>query len=392
VTRCYRIGVQVVLGTVFISASWCLVTVSRSPSVPSRAAQDLQSGAFPLGEFQLVERSGRSVTQADLSGRVWIAAFIFTRCPLSCPRISSVMKGLQTRLARTDVLLVSTTVDPEYDTPAVLSSYAERFGASPERWWFLTGSRSSIYDLVQNHFKLSLVEVGPSDRSTGAEAITHSDRLALVDRGRIVGFFESSDEDALDALVARASRLALPRWVRTLPTVNASLNAVCAALLLAGWFLVRRRHVIPADGSARTAHPAPSVALIDRPVVRAHATCMLLAVATSTLFLVSYLVYHSQAGSMPFRQGGALRVIYFTILLSHTVLATFGVVPLVVLTLIRALRNDFTKHVPIAQVTFPIWLYVSITGVVIYLILYGRPVSHSSAYPLSEPVAATKSE
>jgi len=390
VTKSYRLGVQVVLGTVFISATWCLVTVSRSPSVPPRAGQDVEPGAFPLGEFQLVERSGRSVTQADLAGRVWIAAFIFTRCPLSCPRISSVMKDLQTRLAKSNVVLVSTSVDPDYDTPAVLSSYADRFGASPDRWWFLTGSRSSIHDLVQNRFKLSLAEASPADRSTGVEAISHSDRLALVDRGQIVGFFESSDQDALDALVARASRLALPRWVRTLPTVNASLNALCAILLLAGWLLVRRRHVITPERSARTAHPTPTAALIDRPVVRAHATCMLLAVATSTLFLVSYLVYHSQAGSMPFRHGGALRVTYFTILLSHTVLATFGVVPLVVMTLIRALRHEFTKHVAIAQVTFPIWLYVSITGVVIYLMLYGLPVSRSGGYSLSEPATAAQ--
>jgi len=390
VTKSYRLGVQVVLGTIFISASWCLATVSRSPTVPPRAGQDVEPGAFPVGTFQLVERSGRSVTQADLAGRVWIAAFIFTRCPLSCPRISSVMKGLQTRLAKTDVLLVSTSVDPDYDTPAVLSSYAVRFGASPDRWWFLTGSGTSIHDLVVNRFKLSLVEVSPADRSTGVEAISHSDRLALVDRGQIVGFFESSDQDALDALVARASRLALPRWVRTLPTVNASLNALCAALLLAGWFLVRHRHVIPAEGSARTAHPTPSVALIDRPVIRAHATCMLLAVTTSTVFLVSYVVYHSQAGSMSFRHGGALRVTYFTILVSHTVLATFGVVPLVVLTLVRALRHDFARHVSIAQVTFPIWLYVSITGVVIYLMLYGLPFSMSRGYPPSEPATAAQ--
>jgi len=383
VTKSYRLGVQVVLGTIFVSASWCLATVSRSPTVPPRAGQDVEPGAFPVGTFQLVERSGRSVTQADLAGRVWIAAFIFTRCPLSCPRISSVMKGLQTRLAKTDVLLVSTSVDPQYDTPAVLSTYAERFGASPERWWFLTGSRSSILDLVVNRFKLSLVEASPADRSMGGEAISHSDRLALVDRGQIVGFFESSDQEALDALVARASRLALPSWARNLPTVNASLNALCAGLLLAGWFLVRRRHVINAEGSARAAYPHGSGALIDRPVVRAHATCMLLAVATSTLFLVSYLVYHGQAGSVPFRHGGAFRVLYFTILLSHTVLATFGVVPLVLLTLTRALQHDFRKHVPIAQVTFPIWLYVSITGVVIYLMLYGIHFAGSGGYRLT---------
>jgi uncharacterized membrane protein YozB (DUF420 family) len=104
---------------------------------------------------------------------------------------------------------------------------------------------------------------------------------------------------------------------------------------------------------------------------------MLLAVATSTLFLVSYLVYHFQVGSIPFRHSGLLRFAYFTILLSHTLLATFAVVPLVMLTLGFAVRRDFVRHRRIARVTFPIWLYVSITGVVIYLMLYHLPLPAS---------------
>jgi protein SCO1/2/putative membrane protein len=288
------------------------------------------------------------------------------------------MKELQTRLGRTDVLLVSISVDPEYDTPAILTTYAQRFGASPARWWFLTGSAASIHDLVVNRFKLSLGDASPADRSAGADAITHSDRLALVDRGQIVGFFESGDPRDLDLLVARASRLALPRWVRGLPTINASLNALCSALLVAGWWLIRRRvsttGMPPSNSGDRATYPA----VLDQPVVRAHATCMLLAVAASTLFLVTYLVYHSQAGSVAYRQGGTLRIVYFTVLLSHTALATFGVVPLVILTLVRALRRDFARHARIAQVTFPIWLYVSITGVVIYVMLYGVPKSGAS--------------
>jgi protein SCO1/2/putative membrane protein len=380
VTRSYRLGVQVVFITVLLSASLALAMVSREPSVAPRAGQDLPRGAFPVGEFQLVERSGRTVTQADVADRVWIAAFIFTRCPLSCPRISSVMRGIQARLTRTDVLLVSISVDPDHDSPAVLSSYAAQFGASPDRWWFLTGTRSSIHDLVVNRFKLSLAETTPADRATGGEAISHSDRLALVDRGQIVGLFESNDQPASDALVARARRLALPRWVKVLPTLNASFNALCTALLLAGWWLIRRFRVInvpPAPGASESTGPA---SLTVRPIVRAHATCMLLAVAASTLFLISYLVYHGQAGSMSFRHGGAVRIVYFSILLSHTILASLGVVPLVLLTLFRAVRRDFAKHARVAQITFPIWLYVSITGVVIYLMLYGPAFLEGSGY------------
>jgi protein SCO1/2/putative membrane protein len=105
---------------------------------------------------------------------------------------------------------------------------------------------------------------------------------------------------------------------------------------------------------------------------------MLLAVLTSALFLISYLVYHGQAGSVSFRHHGGLRVVYYTILGSHTLLATFGVVPLVFVTLTRAVRSDFRRHARIASVTFPIWLYVSVTGVVIYLMLYHLPADASS--------------
>jgi uncharacterized membrane protein YozB (DUF420 family) len=163
-----------------------------------------------------------------------------------------------------------------------------------------------------------------------------------------VGFFASDDTAAIKSLTATATRLAgmAKPWVRALPALNATLNASCALLLAAGWYFIR---------SSRT---------------RAHATCMLLAVAVSALFLASYLLYHFQVGSVPYRGQGGSRFAYFTILISHTLLATFGVVPLVVITLYRALRQQFEKHARMARVTFPIWMYVSITGVVIYLMLY----------------------
>jgi protein SCO1 len=376
VSRSYRLGVQIVLGTVLISAIVCGFGVNRAPAVVPRAAHDLGLGALPLVNFSLTERSGRIVTLADLRDRVWIASFIFTRCPLSCPRISTVMKGLQDGLKKTNVLLVSISVDPDHDTPAVLTEYANRFGASPDRWWFLTGPKALTLDLVQNGFKLAMAESTPSDRTEGVEAISHSDRLALVDGGRVVGLFETTDQDVLDDLVARARRLALPTWVHVLPTVNASLNALCAIFLTAGWRFVRLR-LSPQLSFAPGSAPHPRVSLLELPAVRAHVVCMLLAVATSAIFLCCYLVYHYQAGSMPFRHGGTLRWAYFTILLSHTLLATFGVVPLVTLTLVRAARRDYARHLRIAQVTFPIWLYVSVTGVVIYLLLYHWPVTAS---------------
>jgi uncharacterized membrane protein YozB (DUF420 family) len=136
-----------------------------------------------------------------------------------------------------------------------------------------------------------------------------------------------------------------PAWLAWLPTLNAVLNATSAALVLAGWGFIRRRRIA------------------------AHRACMAGAVVASALFLVSYLAYHARIGSMPYRGTGPLRVAYFAILISHTLLAAV-IVPLVAVTLTRALRERFEAHRRIARVTLPIWLYVSVTGVVIYLMLY----------------------
>jgi protein SCO1/2/putative membrane protein len=367
----------IVVLTVFVSAAICWAR-GGAQTVPIRAAQELEPGTFPVGDFDLVERSGRSVSQVDLADRVCIASFIFTRCPLSCPRITGVMKDISARLATTNVLLLSFSVDPEYDTPAILAVYARKFGASPDRWWFLTGPKETIHDLVRGRFKLPLMEAGPAEPATEREAITHSDRLALIDRGQMVGLFDSTDVHAVDSLVARARRLALPRWVRLLPTINASLNAACAALLLAGWVFIRSRMRAAPIGGGENPLESARVPLTKHVAVRRHIVCMIAAVTSSMLFLVCYLVYHYQAGSMPFRGGQVLRICYFTILVSHTLLATLGVVPLVIVTLMRALRSDFNGHRRIAQMTFPIWLYVSLTGVAIYAMLYLLPVTSNS--------------
>jgi putative membrane protein len=130
-----------------------------------------------------------------------------------------------------------------------------------------------------------------------------------------------------------------------LPTVDAALNATSAALLTLGYVFIRRGNV------------------------RAHKTCMLSAVGTSALFLACYLTYHYFHGTTRFTGHGAVRPVYFTILISHTVLAA-AIVPLVVTTLYRALRGRFALHRRIARWTLPAWLYVSVTGVVVYWMLY----------------------
>jgi uncharacterized membrane protein YozB (DUF420 family) len=133
--------------------------------------------------------------------------------------------------------------------------------------------------------------------------------------------------------------------VRDLPTLNALLNATAALLLLAGWWLIRRKKR------------------------DAHRRVMLAAVATSVLFLASYLVYHFDVGSVRFQGHGAVRVAYLAILLSHTVLAA-AIVPMVVVTLARALRGRFEAHRAIARYTLPVWIWVSVSGVVVYWMLY----------------------
>ncbi len=133
--------------------------------------------------------------------------------------------------------------------------------------------------------------------------------------------------------------------VYDLPTVNAVLNATAAGLLVWGYTLIRRGRK------------------------EAHRRVMLAAFAVSVLFLTSYLIYHAQAGSVRFQKTGAIRTVYLSILLTHTVLAA-AVPVLAVITLTRALRGRFGAHRRIARWTLPVWLYVSVTGVVVYLMLY----------------------
>ena len=136
-----------------------------------------------------------------------------------------------------------------------------------------------------------------------------------------------------------------PALISTLPAVNAMLNGTSALLLVSGYLLIRRRKVT------------------------AHKTCMVTALVVSTVFLMSYLTLRYYAGMTRFTGQGWIRPVYFAILISHTVLAA-TIVPLALVTLARALRGRFDKHVRIARWTLPLWLYVSVTGVLVYLILY----------------------
>ena len=150
-------------------------------------------------EFTLVNRDGRTVRRADLAGSPWIADFIFTRCPASCPMMTSRMARLDRELPRgLEVRLVSISVDPEHDTPEVLQRYAESFKA-PARWLFLTGDGEQIYRLSKEGFKLG-VDAAPQGVET-AEPILHSTRFVLVDgEGRIRGYYDAFDAESMKTL------------------------------------------------------------------------------------------------------------------------------------------------------------------------------------------------
>jgi uncharacterized membrane protein YozB (DUF420 family) len=134
-------------------------------------------------------------------------------------------------------------------------------------------------------------------------------------------------------------------WVSLLPHLNASLNAAAAVLLLIAWRLILARRIA------------------------AHRRVMISAFLTSALFLASYVVYHASAGSRPFAGTGPVRVVYFAILIPHVILAA-AVLPLAVVTLRRGLRRDDARHRALARITLPVWLFVSVTGVAVYVLLY----------------------
>ena len=133
--------------------------------------------------------------------------------------------------------------------------------------------------------------------------------------------------------------------ITDLPTVNVSLNAMSGVLLLLGYAFIRRKKILP------------------------HQLCMLGATFMSTFFLISYVTYHYYAGSRPFTGVGPVRLLYFAVLISHVILAALAP-PLVAVTLYRAFRGQIGRHRSIARLTLPLWLYISLTGVIVYWMLY----------------------
>jgi protein SCO1/2/putative membrane protein len=343
-----------------------LLAAAATPAARGQALPVL----YPAPTFSLTNQDGKTVTNQDLRGKTWIVDFIFTRCPGPCPIMTSKMVGLSKLVTHPDVRFVSITVDPEFDTPAVLKQYAQVRGATDPRFNFLTGDPKVIYPLAKQGFKL-VAEHGDPDAP-----IMHDERFLLVDGGgNVRGIYHSKDDGAMAKLAGDASALAsgsatspagdltddgplhlrvttapaLTRrdvMIMQFPKLNASLNATAGIFLCFGMMMIKARKV------------------------KAHAVCMIAAVIASIAFLACYLTYHYLNGGRPTRfPESPWKPVYLAILISHTILAVV-ILPLIVMTLVRAARRQWDRHRRIARPTFWLWLYVSATGVIVYWMLY----------------------
>jgi len=241
----WGIGVLVILlvaaGGALATRPWLGSRLARTLGLPTspgqgRGALETLGVYWEVPDFALVERSGRRVTRTELLGKVWIANFFYTECTETCPLQSASMARLQADLAgEKDVRLVSISIDPAHDSPQVLSEYATRFRADPERWLFLTGSKDAIYRLAIEGFRLGVTDQGEKVQRApgGARAwlepvpawahpvpnperkpIIHSSRFVLVDRhAQIRGYYHGTDSESLERL-RRDARVVLRETLR----------------------------------------------------------------------------------------------------------------------------------------------------------------------------------
>jgi protein SCO1/2 len=185
-------------------ARFALLTTALAAVLGCQSAEKPLDVLGGLPPFSLIERSGRKVTAQEMVGHVWVANFIFTKCPDFCPALTGRFAQLQTRLAggSDPIRLVSITVDPVHDTPEVLREYADRAKAG-EHWLFLTGPSVRVGTLLRDGFKVAFADNGPAD-----SPITHSDRFVLVDRKlQIRGYYHGQDQADVDRLARDAIAL-----------------------------------------------------------------------------------------------------------------------------------------------------------------------------------------
>ncbi|MEM9381670.1 MAG: DUF420 domain-containing protein [Planctomycetota bacterium] len=342
-------------------------------------APDAPSLPYAVPDFEFVDRSGASVTRESLLGQPWIGVPFFVKCTGPCPSITrDISERLMPLLEGTPIRVVSFSLDPTIDTPDKLDTYAEAFGADDERWLFVrSDSEKEMHRFLNEGLKVP-VQRDPEAEDPGL-AIVHGTRMPVVDaEGRIAGWYELRDP-SLDSpvsgeigipideaepilvgryalLAARARALAGLEWTWPLkrpsriPLVNASLNATAFVLLIAGVLAIRR--------GRRKLHEA----------------LMKCAFLVSAAFLACYLYYHFvvlpiSGGPTKYNGVRAAKAAYLGMLLTHVVLAIVNL-PMVLRVLWLAHKEDWERHKRLARWTFPIWVYVSLTGVLVYLVLY----------------------
>ncbi len=358
---------------------------SSEPSPPV-VQLDPDADAVPwspleISDFTLVDQNGETVTAEDLRGKPWVASFIFTRCAGACPLLVKQVYDINQAVADEDIRFVTITVDPEHDTVEKMRQYAEIYDADPERWLFLTGEKSEVYRLIRHGFKVAAWENFGTDRLPGYE-FAHSLSLVHVGPdGKVLGMYASGQESEVLSLQRvlqgkietpvenrpvqpespppPAQREAppadplseLPDWAARLPRTNAMLNGLATVLLLVGFSAIKAGRV------------------------QFHKRMMLTSFFVSVAFLACYLTYHfalhhyTGSHGKKFEGDGTLRTIYYAILISHVFLA--AMVPfLAPVTIYLGLSGNIRWHRPLARITFPTWLYVSVTGVIIYYMLY----------------------
>jgi protein SCO1 len=162
-----------------------------------------------VSNFALTNQFGRTVTLANLRGQVWVADIIFTRCPGPCTTMSRAMRELQSALPPTQpVQLISLTADSEFDTPEVLKTYGEKFGAAPGRWQFLTGKKLDLYQLATKGLLLAVDDIKADERTSPDDLFVHSTRFVVVDKhGRVRGSFDGAEPASVRKLVEAVQTL-----------------------------------------------------------------------------------------------------------------------------------------------------------------------------------------
>ena len=336
--------------TLLLVSSGCGAKGTEEGSLTLAAGPTDPAEFGSIAPFEFMERRGELVSDADLRGRPWLVGFIFTRCGTICPALTREMSRAHEMLEGVDANIVAITVDPEYDTPEVLSNYAVNFeGGDTDNWLFLRGSIEETDRLVKESFKLALERDPDADPGL---YVSHSSLLVAIDAdGKVRGYYEGIDRLGTQDAVRRVRYLAGDRGVLSpLPRVNAILNGTAALILILGLVAIR---------SGRK---------------KLHAFLMRTALAFSAAFLASYLYYHfavvpAQGGPVLFDGEGMAKTLYLVLLATH-VLGAIVNLPMVLRTFWLAHTERWDDHKRLAKRTFPLWLYVSITGVAVYWVLY----------------------